>query len=111
MPHAATFDDVYEQADRLEDVYDQIVDRLVNDGTLSVIERQKIEAMIERRTIRCPIDGVVSKLLKEEMAGLGPVRLRDVDEAQASLIATAKDLAAKGEIDISRGEENEELVY
>jgi flagellar motor switch protein FliG len=52
-----------------------------------------------------------SKLLKEEMAGLGPVRLRDVDEAQAALVSTAKELAAKGEIDISRGDENEELVY
>lgn len=51
------------------------------------------------------------KLLKEEMAGLGPVRLRDVDEAQGSLVQAAKDLAAKGEIDISRGNEDEELVY
>jgi flagellar motor switch protein FliG len=52
-----------------------------------------------------------AKLLKEEMAGLGPVRLRDVDEAQASLVASAKDLAAKGEINIARGGEEEELVY
>ncbi len=52
-----------------------------------------------------------SKLLKEEMAGLGPVRLKDVDEAQSSLVNAAKDLAAKGEIDITRGNEDEELVY
>lgn len=52
-----------------------------------------------------------SKLLKEEIAGLGPVKLRDVDEAQGSLVQAAKDLAAKGEIDISRGGEEEELVY
>lgn len=51
-----------------------------------------------------------AKLLKEEMSGLGPVRLRDVDEAQGTLVAQAKDMAARGEIDISRGEE-EELVY
>ncbi|NDE90225.1 MAG: flagellar motor switch protein FliG [Alphaproteobacteria bacterium] len=51
------------------------------------------------------------KLLKEEIAGLGPIRLRDVDEAQASLVLSAKTLAAKGEIDISRGNEDEELVY
>lgn len=52
-----------------------------------------------------------SKLLKEEMAGLGPVKLRDVDEAQASLVLAAKELAAKGEININRGGEDEELVY
>jgi flagellar motor switch protein FliG len=52
-----------------------------------------------------------SKLLKEEMSGLGPVRLRDVDEAQGSLVIAAKELAAKGEINISRGGADEELVY
>jgi len=51
------------------------------------------------------------KLLKEEMAALGPVRLRDVDEAQSALVLAAKDLAAKGEIDISRSSKEEELVY
>ena len=32
------------------------------------------------------------------MQAMGPVRLRDVDEAQALLVNIAKDLAAKGEI-------------
>jgi flagellar motor switch protein FliG len=52
-----------------------------------------------------------AKLLKEEMSGLGPMRLRDVDEAQGTLVQAAKDLAAKGEINITRGTENEEMVY
>ncbi|MFY9288562.1 MAG: flagellar motor switch protein FliG [Alphaproteobacteria bacterium] len=52
-----------------------------------------------------------SKLLKEDMAGMGPVRLRDVEEAQANLVATAKDLAAKGEIVIASDNEEDELVY
>ena len=42
-----------------------------------------------------------SKMLKEDIAGLGPVRLRDVDEAQTSVVQAAKDLAASGEIEIS----------
>ena len=33
---------------------------------LDELERKKIEAMIERRTLRSPIDGVVSKMLKDE---------------------------------------------
>src|SRR5712672_2903563 len=36
------------------------------------------------------------KMLLDDMAALGPVRLRDVDEAQALLVNLAKDLAAKG---------------
>ena len=51
------------------------------------------------------------KLLKEDIASMGPVRLRDVEEAQAHLVATAKDLATKGDIIISKGTEEDELVY
>jgi len=45
------------------------------------------------------------------MQALGPVRLRDVDEAQALLVNLAKDLAAKGEIMITKGRSDEELIY
>jgi RND family efflux transporter MFP subunit len=33
---------------------------------LDELERKKIEAMIERRTLRSPIDGIVSKIFKDE---------------------------------------------
>ncbi|HEY1506639.1 MAG TPA: flagellar motor switch protein FliG [Stellaceae bacterium] len=52
-----------------------------------------------------------SKLLKEEIAAMGPVRLKDVEEAQAYLVSVAKDLAARGEIIISDGSAEDELVY
>jgi flagellar motor switch protein FliG len=52
-----------------------------------------------------------SKLLKEEIAGMGPVRLKDVEEAQSYLVSVAKDLAARGEIIISDGSAEDELVY
>jgi flagellar motor switch protein FliG len=51
------------------------------------------------------------KLLKEDIAALGPVRLRDVEESQSHLVAMAKDLAAKGEIVIAKENEEDELVY
>jgi flagellar motor switch protein FliG len=51
------------------------------------------------------------KLLREDIAALGPTRLRDVEEAQTSLVAVAKDLAAKGEIVIASENEEDELVY
>ncbi len=50
------------------------------------------------------------KLLREDIAALGPTRLRDVDEAQSSIVAIAKELAAKGEIMITK-ENEDELVY
>ena len=52
-----------------------------------------------------------AKMLVEEMQEMGPVRLRDVDEAQALLVNVAKDLAAKGEILISKGRGDEEMIY
>src|SRR3546814_9827654 len=49
-----------------------------------------------------------AKLMKEDMQSLGPVRLKDVDEAQMYMVATAKELAERGEIIISEntGEED-----
>ena len=41
------------------------------------------------------------KMLRDDMAALGPVRLRDVDDAQASIVTLAKELAATGEIDLA----------
>lgn len=52
-----------------------------------------------------------AKMLADDMAASGPVRLRDVDEAQATLVNLAKDLAAKGEIVLSKNRADEELVY
>src|ERR1700687_1480005 len=52
-----------------------------------------------------------AKMLVDDMQAMGPVRLRDVDEAQALLVNLAKDLAAKGEIMIAKSRGDEELVY
>jgi flagellar motor switch protein FliG len=52
-----------------------------------------------------------AKMLTDDMQALGPVRLRDVDDAQMALVNLAKDLAAKGEIMISKNRGDEELVY
>ncbi len=50
------------------------------------------------------------KLLKDDMEAMGPVRLKDVDEAQARMVATAKDMAARGEIIIAKGKADEQMV-
>lgn len=51
------------------------------------------------------------KILREDMDALGPVRLKDVDEAQMRMVNTAKELAGKGEIMIASKQEEDELVY
>jgi len=51
------------------------------------------------------------KILKEDMQSMGPVRLKDVEEAQSYLVSLAKDLASRGEIIISDGSAEDQLVY
>jgi flagellar motor switch protein FliG len=51
------------------------------------------------------------KILREEMQAMGPVRLREVDEAQTYMVQLAKDLAARGEIVMADSKEDDELVY
>jgi len=50
------------------------------------------------------------KMLRDDIEALGPVKLREVDEAQASIVVLAKDLAAQGQIEISEGKD-EEMLY
>jgi flagellar motor switch protein FliG len=51
------------------------------------------------------------KILREDMEAMGPVRLKDVDEAQMRMVNVAKDLANKGEIMIASGSAEDELIY
>ena len=51
-----------------------------------------------------------AKMLRDDMESLGPVKLRDVDEAQAGIVLLAKELAAQGQIEISAGKD-EEVIY
>src|SRR3569833_327965 len=52
-----------------------------------------------------------AKMLQDDMAAAGPVRLRDVDVAQALLVNLAKDLAAKGEIMLQKNRANNKKEY
>ncbi|MFC7048667.1 flagellar motor switch protein FliG [Emcibacter nanhaiensis] len=52
-----------------------------------------------------------AKILKEDMEAMGPVRLKDVDEAQMEIVNVAKDLADAGEIVLADSKGEDELVY
>ena len=51
------------------------------------------------------------KILREDMQNMGPVRMRDVDDAQLYMVNLAKELSAQGEIVISEGKGDAALIY
>lgn len=51
------------------------------------------------------------KMLREDMESLGPVRLREVDIAQGLIVAMTKELSHNGQITISEGRDEDELIY
>jgi len=52
-----------------------------------------------------------AKIMREDMETMGPVRLRDVDQAQMAIVQVAKDLANKGEIMLAGSGTDDELIY
>jgi flagellar motor switch protein FliG len=93
------------------------VDGMAIQGILRAAEKTKIPIALKgaSETLRdlffTNMSERAGKLLREEIAAMGPVRLKDVEEAQAYLVAVAKDLAARGEIVIADGSGEDELVY
>ena len=92
------------------------------DGTaiqalLRTAEKEKIPVALKgaSETLRDLFFSAMSeragKLMREEIAAMGPIRLKDVEESQAYLVSVAKDLASRGEIVISDGSGEDELVY
>src|SRR3954453_1456079 len=100
-----TFDDLV----RLDAGSAQTLMRHVDKDKLTVALKGATEPV--RQFFMSNMSTRAAKMLLDDMGALGPVRLRDVDDAQASLVNLAKDLAAKSEIMISKSRGDEELVY
>ena len=83
---------------------------------LRVVEKDKLPLALKgaseklREMFFSNLSERARKMLREEIEALGPVKLRDVDEAQSSIVGAAKELAATGVIEINSGT-NDELVY
>lgn len=52
-----------------------------------------------------------AKILREDMGSLGPVRLKDVEDAQQYVVNVTKDLESRGEIRVATGKEEDEIIY
>ena len=99
-----TFDDLT----KLDAAGIQLLIRTVEKETLAMALKGASETM--REMFFANMSQRAGKLLKEEMAAMGAVRMKDVDEAQMAMVAVAKDLAAKGQIVIA-DRAADQLVY
>jgi len=99
-----TFDDLV----RLDSGSMQTLMRHVDKDKLAVALKGATETV--RQFFLGNMSTRAAKMLLDDMQAMGPVRLRDVDEAQVMLVNLAKDLAAKGEIIVTKSRD-EELVY
>jgi flagellar motor switch protein FliG len=100
-----TFDDLI----KLDTASAQTLMRHIDKDKLAVALKGATEAV--RAFFLTNMSSRAAKMLTDDMQAMGPVRLRDVDEAQTFLINLAKDLAGKGEIMISKNRGDDELVY
>lgn len=98
-----TFDDLQ----RLTSANVQILLRSVEKDKLPVALKGASDKL--RELFFSNLSERAGKMLREDMEALGPVKLRDVDDAQAAIVTLAKDLAAQGTIEISEGK-NDEMV-
>jgi flagellar motor switch protein FliG len=100
-----TFDDLI----KFDTASAQTLMRNIDKDKLGIALKGATEAV--RQFFLSNMSSRAAKMLVDDMGAMGPVRLRDVDEAQALLVNMAKDLAAKGEIMITKNRGDEELVY
>jgi flagellar motor switch protein FliG len=100
-----TFDDLI----KLDNASAQTLMRHLDKDKLAIALKGASEAI--RQFFLSNMSSRAAKMLVDDMQTLGPVRLRDVDDAQALLVNLAKDLAGKGEIMITKNRADEELVY
>ncbi|WP_407050096.1 flagellar motor switch protein FliG [Methyloraptor flagellatus] len=99
----------FEDLGKLDGAGIQTLLRAVEKDKLAIALKGASESL--RNTFFSNMSSRAAKMMTEDMEALGPVRLRDVDEAQGTMVNVAKDLAAKGEIMISKSKGEDELVY
>ena len=81
---------------------------------MKVMANLKLLNMLENEEIKEVsqiMSGRAAKMLKEDMEALGPVRLKDLEEAQTALVTITKELANSGQIALAEGEEDGKLIY
>jgi len=99
----------FEDLTRIDAAGIQIVLRNVDKDKLAIALKGSTETI--KDLFLKNMSARAGKMIKEDMDAMGPVRLREVEEAQQVIVSTAKDLAASGEIVVNTGSDQDELVY
>ena len=92
---------VFEDIIKMDDRSIQLVLREVESKDLALALKGSNEEVQEK--IKKNMSQRAAEMLEEEMVFLGPVRLRDVEEAQQQIVNVIRRLEDSGEIIISRG--------
>jgi flagellar motor switch protein FliG len=101
---------VFEDLSKLDPGGVQTLLRAVDKDSLGLALKGASEAL--REMFFTNMSERASKIMREDMESMGPVRLKDVDAAQMAMVQAAKDLAAKGEIMLAgAGGADDELIY
>ncbi|MCL6563171.1 MAG: flagellar motor switch protein FliG [Firmicutes bacterium] len=99
---------VFENIVQLDDRSIQKVLRRVDNKTLATALKGTAEE-VSQKVFR-NLSQKAAELLRDDMAVMGPVRIRDVEQAQREIIHVIRQLEEQGEIVISRGNEEDDYV-
>lgn len=99
---------VFEDITKMDDRSIQLVLREVDTKDLALALKGSSEEVSQK--IKKNMSKRAGEMLEEDMAFLGPVRLRDVEEAQQRIVNVIRRLEESGEIIISRGGGDELIV-
>jgi flagellar motor switch protein FliG len=115
--------------ERNRDSADKIRELMFTFDDLAKIDAAGIQTLlriVEKKTLAIALKGAsdtlkwaffdnmserAEQMMQEDIAAMGPVRLREVDEAQAEIVSVAKKLSTNGEIAITGGGDDGELIY
>jgi flagellar motor switch protein FliG len=99
----------FEDLSKLDAGSVQTLLRQVEKDKLAIALKGATDAM--RDFFFANMSGRAAQIMRDDMGAMGPVRLKDVDEAQSLMVSIAKDMAARGEIMITKSRVEDELIY
>jgi flagellar motor switch protein FliG len=99
-----TFDDIAKL--KPEDIVNLL--RYVDKGKLAIALKGANENI--REMFISSMSQRASKIFMEDMEALGPIRVKDVDEAQVSIITVVKEMIEREEIILSSGDGDDEFI-
>ncbi len=99
-----TFDDLQ----RLSSEHMQILLRSVEKDKLPLALKGASETL--KQLFFSNLSERAGRMLRDDIEGLGPVKLRDVDEAQSAIVKTAKELSTQGLIDANQSAAEEMVI-